>query len=217
MKGYAAAHSFVPSAQLLGAHLRPSCHPQPSGLLLFSLPSPFRLIAPQAPLETRAASRPFDLQLPKPFSSRWAKGRIVVQWCGSLVLYSTWSLMGLTAPNTTVNGSEVDRGWMPSDCQCTVHGRLLGGWLVVSRTVREKHKTSDDVCQARHGGGVFPACLAARSFSVARRSYLSAGLYLLVRVSIPGPVRGRGWRGPPSRAWLFPRGADHSRAPCVVH
>lgn len=66
-----------------------------------------------------------------------------------------------------------------------------------SRTVREKHKTSDDVCQARQGGGVFPACLAARSISVARRSYLSAGLYLLVRVSIPGPVRGRGawWMG----------------------
>lgn len=58
--------------------------------------------------------------------------------------------------------------------------------------MREKHKTSDDVCQARQGGGVFPACLAARSISVARRSYLSAGLYLLVRVSIPGPVRGRG-------------------------
>lgn len=96
----------------------------------------------------------------------------------------------------------------------TWHGPLwgLGRWLVVSRTVREKHKTSDDVCQARHGRGVFPACLAARSFSVARRSYLSAGLYLLVRVSIPGPVSGRGVEGgAPSRAWLFPRGADHSR------
>lgn len=68
----------------------------------------------------------------------------------------------------------------------------VGPWKGSFPVPCEKHKTSDDVCQARHGGGVFPACLAARSISVARRSYLSAGLYLPVRVSIPGPVRGRG-------------------------
>lgn len=101
----------------------------------------------------------------------------------------------------------------PAECQCTVHWGAFPWVEGGSRTVREKHKTSDDVCQARQGGGVFPACLAARSISVARRSYLSAGLYLLVRVSIPGPVRGRGGWGRPSRAWLFPRAvADHSRS-----
>lgn len=108
---------------------------------------------------------------------------------------------------------------MPSDCQCTVHCALLEGG---SRTVREKHKTSDDVCQARQGRGVFPACLAARSFSVARRSYLSAGLYLLVRVSIPGPLRRKGMGG--NGGWSLSRVAlsegamaDHSRSSSVVH
>lgn len=59
----------------------------------------------------------------------------------------------------------------------------------------EKHKSSDDVCQARQGRGVFPACLTARSSSLARRSYLSAGLYLLLRVSIPGPAGAMGTMG----------------------